>query len=217
MYCGHCGAANPDGSAFCKQCGAKLASTKLVTTSNSSQKRVAAKSSNQNRTVGIIAVAAVAVIVLVLGILLFGGRSYKSTVKQYINATFDGNAKKIVQLIPKKVVNTAIDDYFDDRDELIEEMDESLEYALDWFDTLYGEDWRVSYKIIDADDITGKSLKSVKDEYEDEYDVKVTAAMKVEVELTIKYDGDETTQTMNIRLIKVGSSWYIDVENMSLF
>ena len=216
MYCGNCGAVYPDGSAFCKQCGAKLGGAKPISPVDPAGKPVP-KSSNQNRTVGIIAVAVLAVVLLVVGILLFGGRSYKSTVKQFFNAAFDANAKKIIQLVPKKVVNAAIEDEYDDLDDFIKDGNKALKGYINLLDEIYGDDWKVSYEIVDTEEITGKSLKSIKNEYEDEYDVKVSAAMEVEVELTIKHGKEKETSTMYLSLIKVGSSWYLDVENMSVF
>ena len=45
-------------------------------------------------------------------------------------------------------------------------------------------------------------------------DVKVSAAKTVEVEVNIHSDETETSNSMDISLIKVGRSWYIDINSM---
>ena len=219
MYCGNCGAGNPDGSTFCKQCGAKLGGAKPVSPVNPARKPVS-NSGNQNRTVGIIAISAVAVVLLlVVGILLFGGRSYKSTVKQFVSAINNADGKKLLSLVPDEVVDAAIDDDddFDDRDDLIKYFNKNLKHLKNELDDEFDEGWKITYEILDTDEITGKSLRSFKEEYEDEYDCKVTAAMEVEVELTLKYGKEEETDSVYLYLIKVGNSWCLDVEIFATF
>ena len=212
MFCGKCGAKNEDHVAFCANCGAKLngaSSTSTVTLSTPSQ-------NHQNRRVGIIAVAVVAVAVVLLGVFLFGGRSYKSTVEKYIDYQFDGNAEGIINLMPDKMLDYAMeqDGYApSDLDEAIADMNDELQDQLDTLDSYFEEGWDISYKITDTEDVKGDDLDDIKDSYADA-DIKVSAAKSVEVELTITSGETESSNSMYIDLVKVGRSWYLDVASM---
>lgn len=212
MFCGKCGAKNEDHVAFCANCGAKLngaSSTSTVTLSTPSQ-------NHQNRRVGIIAVAVVAVAVVLLGVFLFGGRSYKSTVEKYIDYQFDGNAEGIINLMPDKMLDYAMeqDGYApSDLDEAIADMNDELQDQLDTLDSYFEEGWDISYKITDTEDVKGDDLDGIKNSYADA-DVKVSAAKSVEVELTITSGETESSNSMYIDLVKVGRSWYLDVASM---
>lgn len=212
MYCGKCGAQNADDADFCANCGAKLkksAPTTATTVSVPNQ-------NDKNRKVGMIAVAIAAVIVVILGVFLFGGRSYKVTVEKYVDASMDANAKAIVDLIPKKVMDYALEqDGYDssDLDDLISDLDEQLQDQMDSIDSYLGEGWKVSYEILSEEDIKGDDLKDIKDAYEDA-DVEVSAAKNVEVELTVTADETESSNSLDISLVKIGRSWYLDMMSM---
>ena len=203
MFCGKCGAQNADNTKFCKNCGAKL-------------KNGAPATNDKNRKVGMIAVAVAVVVVIILGVVLFGGRSYKATVEKYVDAQFDANAEAIFDLMPKKMIDYALEEEghdSDDLDDLIEDANENIQDYLDTMDEYLGEDWKVSYEIIDTEDIKGDDLDEIKDSYEDA-DVEVSAAKEVELEITVKADEKEQSFSMDISLIKVGRSWYLDVMSM---
>lgn len=212
MFCGKCGAKNEDHVAFCANCGAKLngaSSTPTVTLSTPAQ-------NHQNRKVGMIAVAVVAIAVVLLGVFLFGGRSYKSTVEKYIDYQFDGNAEGIINLMPDKMLDYAMeqDGYApSDLDEAIADMNDELQDQLDTLDSYFEEGWDISYKITDTEDVKGDDLDGIKNSYADA-DVKVSAAKSVEVELTITSGETESSNSMYIDLVKVGRSWYLDVASM---
>lgn len=212
MFCGKCGVKNADNATFCAGCGAKLNGGQTVKNS----KPVVINSNDKNRKVGMIAVAVIAVIVIALIISLFGGRSYKSTVKKFVNAQFNADAEAILELIPEKMITYALEEegYDDDeRDEFIEEGNEELQDQLDDIESYLGEDWTVSHEILTVEDVTGDELNDLKDDYED-IDIKVSAAKTVEVELTVKAGETETSNSLDISVIKVGRSWYLDLESM---
>ena len=219
MFCVNCGTKNEDGAQFCVGCGAPLgqapvpvAEPTVTSAPNSAAPEAITSEQKKYRMVGMITVATAAVLVLaILALIIFGGRGYKATTRQFIKSIYTANASKFFKLIPKKVLNEEFDSAEDRRD-AIDEMNESLEYMLEWYDEIY-EDWKYSYEIKDADKLSGSTLREFKEMYEDEYDLRIKAVMEVEVELTIEYDdGDEEEETtMTLYLIKVGSSWYVDI------
>jgi len=162
---------------------------------------------------------AIAAVVLILVFVLFGGRSYKSTVKQYFNASFDGNAKKIINLLPDKMVDYALEESGYDQDELNELLDDVGEELQDYIDMLnnyLGDNWKATYKIANTEKVTGDDLEDIQKDYK-KMDIKVSAAKEVELELTIKSGDTEQSNTMRIYLVKVGRSWYLDAGSMGLF
>lgn len=208
MFCGYCGTNNADNAAFCSVCGAKLEPQQQ----KKEEKKKETASNNKNRTIGIIAVAVVA---LVFAVAVFGGRSYKATVKQLVNASFvDADGGDFIKVFPKKVVKLLMedDDYYD-IDEFAEEVTEDLEAHLNRLNSQYGEH-KIKYKIVEAEKASKKALSEIKSYYKEEFDVKVSAAKNVEIELTIKYDGGTDTDDLDIYLIKIGRSWYLDIESM---
>ncbi len=212
MFCGKCGAKNTDNVEFCTNCGAKL--------NKSTSTRTAAVSlvtqNEKNRKVGMIAVAVIVVLVIILGVVLFGGRSYKATVKKFVDATFDADAKAIVDLMPEEVITYALEQEGYESGELndfIDEGDEALQEQLDSLNGYLGEGWKISYNITDEEDVKGDDLDDVKDAYED-VDIKVSSAKNVEIVITVSGDETESSNTLDISLIKIGRSWYLDMMSM---
>lgn len=232
MFCGNCGTQNPDNAAFCKKCGTQLNMQKRGSTPTVTQPSVKArpqpqqrrpvqkKSQRQDKRVGMIAMAVVVAIVLIAAFALFGGRSYKSTIKKYVNAQFDVDAAAIFSLIPDDMLDYMLDDDGydrDDLDDLIDEANEEIQDQIDSIERYLGEDWKVSYKIINIENVKGDDLKGLKKDYK-KMGVKVSAAKTAEVELTVKVCETESSNSIDVPLIKVGRSWYLDVDNMgSLF
>lgn len=212
MFCGKCGVKNNDDAMFCTECGAKLNGGQAV----KSETSITATLNDKNRKVGMIAVVAVGVIVIIAAIALFGGRSYKATVEKFVDAQFDADAKAIFELIPEEMIDYALEEegYDDDElDELIEEANENLQDQLDDIERYLGENWEVSYEILSVEDVAGDDLDDLKDDYED-IDIKVSDAKTVEVQLTVKADETESSNSLDVSVIKVGRSWYLDLESM---
>ena len=211
MFCGKCGAQNADNAEFCTNCGAKFKKS-------SSEKKVLTvpDQNDKNKKIGIIAVSVIVIIIAVIGSVLLGGRSYKSTIEKFVDAEFKADAEAIFDLFPENMIDYALeqDGYdSDDLDDLIDDANETLQDQLDSLDSYLGEGWKISYEILDTEDIKGDDLDDIKDAYEDA-DVKVSAAKDVEIEITVKADETESSNSLDISLIKVGRSWYLDVMSM---
>lgn len=217
MFCGKCGVENASDAAFCSGCGAKLNDEQVTKTD-----AAASGAGDKNRKVGVIAAAVLAVAVICIIIALFGGRSYKATANRFIKAQFNADAEAVLDLVPNKVVDYLLEEEGYDEDELdefIEEADDTLQSYIELIELFLGvdsDDWKITHEIADVDNVTGDDLDDLKDAYED-IGVKVSAAKIVEVELTIKFDKEEETDSMELALIKVGRSWYMDVESMGSF
>lgn len=232
MFCGKCGMKNHDNAMFCSGCGAELNRAQMAGNNSApmygnnpapmygNNPAYAASPDGKNRKKSIILIAAIAVIAIAFVAVVFGGRSYKKTIDKYVEASYEGDVETILELLPKKVMVYALEDEgydYDELDEFIEDASEELEYQLDRIKKYLGDNWKVTHKIVDVEDVIGDDLEYLQDDYE-ELDVKVSAAKNVEVDITIKIGNEEYTDSMYVSVIKVGRSWYLDIDSMgSLF
>ena len=137
MFCGKCGAKNESGAAFCYACGAPLKTAEgPAAESGSGAAPAAPQNSGRHKKIGIAAVAAAAVVVIFVVFSLFGGRGDKAAAEQFFDAVFDGDAAAIVDLVPKGLVNTMIEESGYSREEVAEEFGQMADYLNSSVDAL---------------------------------------------------------------------------------
>ncbi len=210
MFCRNCGTQNQDGAGFCCSCGAPLSS------GGPAGGGAAAKAKNINvKLIGI--VAAVVVVLFVAFKLLFGGGGgpEKSATK-FVDSIFEGDGKAIVNMIPDKVIEEIMDEEDMTKKEMIEELNDGLEYIKDDMDDMYDK-WSVKCKVLDTEDFSKRELRNLADRYEDSYDIDVKAAKTVSVKATLKADGETDSNTMDIVMIKVGGKWYLEYSSINRY
>lgn len=199
MLCKKCGTENPDGAKYCSKCGKAL-----------NEKSTAKK----NREKGIV-LALCVIVAVVLLVYTLGGRSYKKTIDTFVTSQFAVDAQSIVELLPEKVLDKELEETGYSKTELVEETNDSLKKQVDYIDQYLGDDWKLSYKMTNVEDVTGDDLNDLKSNYED-INVKVSAAKTVEVEFTLKGDETEISNSLEVSVIKVDRSWYLDLYTMGL-
>lgn len=197
MLCKKCGTENPDGAKYCSKCGKAL-----------NEKSTAKK----NREKGIV-LALCVIVAVVLLVYTLGGRSYKKTIETFVTSQFAVDAQSIVELLPEKVLDKELEETGYSKTELVEETNDSLKKQVDYIDQYLGDDWKLSYKMTNVEDVTGDDLNDLKSNYED-INVKVSAAKTVEVEFTLKGDETEISNSLEVSVIKVDRSWYLDLYTM---
>ena len=214
MFCGKCGKNNSDDAMFCRECGAPLQAYHSPGGDAAAHIPSSTQASHHNRLVGIIAVAAVALVALIAGFSLFGGRSPDAAVTQLVDAVFDADGKAIVALMPETVLKLAAEEGYS-RQDLIDELEAELDSQLYWILSYAGDDWSVSCKVGQSDDVSNKELRALQDEYK-EYDTDISAAKTVEAQITFTSEEYDNTSTIEVPVVKVGRSWYIDILNFDL-
>ncbi len=216
MFCGKCGAKNDDSAVFCAECGNRIAAAQSAAPAAPAATEAPATATGSkpgftlnNRNIGIIAVAAVAAIALIIGcFFIFGGRSYKDVVKDYFKATEKADAKLMMELLPDDLIKYVMKEEDMTKKEMTEDLQDSLDRIHKYYDKV-----KISYEITDTEEFDKDDLKDIKEMYK-EIGVKVKDAMVVEVEVTMELDDDERTTTQELTLIKVGGSWYLDIEDI---
>lgn len=223
MYCGKCGAKNEPGAAFCGACGAPLeastpAGAPVIEGEPVSAQAAGTQDSGKHKKIGIAAVAAVVVVLVIAAVSLLGGRSDTATAERFFDAAFNADAEAIVDLIPPDLIEAAIEESGYSRAEVEEEfqqMASEMSYALGALDSL-GDGVDISYNAVDSEEMDPDQLRYLQEQY-DALHVDVSDARTVEVELRVQMRSmglDEST-TIDIPVIQVGRSWYIDVTNLN--
>lgn len=201
-YCTNCGK-ELDDEKFCTKCGAKVeTSPEIKNLTKISNHRKTGKAAPP-----IVILAVVAIVVSVFCI--FGGRSYKSLVKSYVDASMKGDAKKLVSLLPEGRVQYMIENWYDDEDAIIEDLQEDLDDSLNQVKKMLGNNYKVSYSILDERDYNGSEFAEFKEDYLNDYNTKISAAKELTIELVVFAKGRESSKKVTFTAIKVGRSWYI--------
>ena len=130
----------------------------------------------------------------------------------YISVVCNGKVNKLEKLAPAEYWECLEDENdvsMKDAEEQMEELNKTLIRGLE---DEYGDNIKVSYKILEKDDASSSDLDSMKDYIKSNYDIpkkSVTDAVELEVELTVRGDDDEETGESTFYAVKVDEDWYI--------
>lgn len=210
MFCTKCGAQNDNGAKFCIKCGEKLETT-AVTVTKSGPTALANLTQDKRK---LITVIAGALAVILLFSLVFGGRGWKKTASKFMEAFTDLDAKGMVEMMPDELLEKALEEEGYSKSDLkflIAELQDELDASMSIIG-MYG-DIEMDYKILGAQDVSREDLADLKEMYS-ELGIKVSGAKEVEVEMTVEVMGMSQTETLEIVVIKIGRSWYIEVDSM---
>lgn len=223
MFCSKCGIQLEDGVTSCPNCGKAVTTVSVNGTSASvSGSAFFGKAAQFSQSIDLknpktlgIAVAAVLVVVLLFSMLFGGGQSYKTAVNNVMEGIFDGNAKQFFKAVPDKVISAMCEEADMSKKEMIAYMDETLDEVLDDLEYYVGDNWSVKHKITGTEECDSDDLEWIKEEYA-EIGVKIKDAKLVNVELTVKAAGMSESEEIEISVIKVGNSWYVDMLNFDM-
>lgn len=194
--CKKCGSELSD-SGFCTKCGAGVADEE----SNAVSDREKKKGKSFIKSIVVVA------IIVACYIVFFGGRGYRTTVQQYVNAIKNGNASKIVSLLPTKYADHIIRNNFKgDRQDFIDSRQMLLDELQEQFSAKNIDITKVKYSIDDKYSFDKDDLKAVKQKRKMGSAKK---AMKVDIELSANVNGKEKYASFGLILVKFGRSWYV--------
>ena len=150
-------------------------------------------------------IAALAALALIVCCFLLTGRSAKSTAKQYVKAALNGNAKKIVKLLPKDEIKFMLDVNFDgDKGKMYDEIEKSTGFLKKALEAQNIKPSDVKIKVKDVEDMNNDELKAAKIKL---HNIKIKKGKKVKLELTIP--GEDDKQELTIDTVKLGRKWYV--------
>ena len=204
-----------NGEQFCPSCGkeAPIHEPEADTTVESAVNTV--KTTNPTNVVELvksklgIIIAVLVVVVVIVGAFVLTARGPEDVAKQYMKAYVKGDAKRIVSLMPKKVVNYALEVYYGgDKDDIIDELKDELDTFAEEVENMDAKMSKVTYKIEDTDKMKKDIIKMYEEAFED-IDLDIKKGKIIEIELTIPDGDDEETKTRYISVVKIGRSWYL--------
>ena len=114
----------------------------------------------------------------------------ESMAKRYMRAYEKLDSKAIIKMMYKEEA--------DDYEDVLEERFEALE----------DEDFKVKeWEITDVKKIEGTKLENIQDDFDDEYDVKVTKVFRVKIKVKVKFDGETETSKSDLYFGKIDGKW----------
>ena len=171
-----------------------------------------------NKKIVIIAAAAVVALILIFniigGIAGHGKQSPKAVVKAYVNAVEKQSGKKLYKLIDKKVLKYAKDEEDMDKDEMIDQLDQILEYSGESLEYQVGKVKSIKVKFKKVKKLKGSKLEDKQEDYEDEYDIKVSQVARVEGTIKVKGKDDDIENDFTMYVYKRGGKWYLDLGSL---
>ena len=224
MFCSKCGTEIEVGNKFCQKCGEKLPiiEENLQGTQEVNHQTYRPVSINNNPTsikrpkwIGVIIVGVIVVLAIGFATNSIGGRNAKSVIKKLVEGSMEGNGKKLVDLFPQELIDGICEEEgYLNKKEMISVLDEQLQIQLEQVDDTYGKGWKYSYEIVETEDYSVDDLRELRQDYQEDYDVKlaIEEAKEVRIEITTSSkDGkNSSTSTMTVDIIKIEDSWYIN-------
>ena len=138
--------------------------------------------------------------------------SPEKALDNFISVLYNGEVNKFEKLAPAEYWEYLEDESDVSLSDVEEQMEELNKTLIRGLEDEYGDNIKISYKILEKDNVSSSDLESMKDYIEFNYDIpkkSVTDAVELEVELTVRGDDDEETTESTFYAVKVGGDWYI--------
>lgn len=201
-YCTNCGN-ELHGEKFCTKCGTKTGidvAPEVVTP---------LPVKKEKKFIGKLIMVLALLGISITAFMLLTSRSYEALVKDYVKATMNGDAEKIVSLMPDSLVDyIAEKEYEGDKKEMIFDLEDELDGMVEQLED-YGVDLKtISYEILEVEEMDEDEIDDLCDEYR-RAELKIKEGKELKVELKIPMDGQERTNSIYIDVVKIGRSWYL--------
>jgi hypothetical protein len=171
-----------------------------------------------NKKIVLIAAAAVVALILIFniigGIASHGKQSPKAVIKAYVNAVEKQSGKKMYKLIDKKIIKYIKDENDIDKEDMIEQLDDAMEYSGEALENQVGKVKSIKVKFKKIKKLKGSKLEDKKEDYEDDYDIKVSQVARVEATIKVKGKDDDVEEDITMYVYKRAGKWYLDFSSV---
>ena len=171
-----------------------------------------------NKKIVLIAAAAVVALILIFniigGIASHGKQSPKAVIKAYVNAVEKQSGKKMYKLIDKKIIKYIKDENDIDKEDMIEQLDDVMEYSGEALENQVGKVKSIKVKFKKIKKLKGSKLEDKQEDYEDEYDIKVSQVARVEATIKVKGKDDDAEEDITMYVYKRAGKWYLDFSSV---
>lgn len=120
-----------------------------------------------------------------------------------------------MDLVPEGMINyMLVEEGYnkDEFDDMVANLSDDIQQVWDVLDDRFGDEWNLTYDIINDSLIEDDELEEIRDDYS-EMGLEVSKAREIELELIIAVGDEENTTTLDLPLVKIGRNWYIDTTN----
>ena len=148
------------------------------------------------------------------GIASHGKQSPKAVIKAYVNAVEKQSGKKMYKLIDKKIIKYIKDENDIDKEDMIEQLDDVMEYSGEALENQVGKVKSIKVKFKKVKKLKGSKLEDKKEDYEDEYDIKVSQVARVEATIKVKGKDDDVEEDITMYVYKRAGKWYLDFSSI---
>ena len=161
----------------------------------------------------IIALILFVAVIAAVYFLFFGGRSEKKLIDQWVDAYYQGDAKKAWNLFSEPTREIILEKEFDgySEKELIEELQLDMDEMQEAFDWDLGRGWTYKYHIIEEYVLDKEELETIQFAYEingyDDFKISAAKVIEIEVDLYDSYGSYYDTEYFDMNIIKEGNSW----------
>ena len=171
-----------------------------------------------NKKIVLIAAAAVVALILIFniigGIASHGKQSPKAVIKAYVNAVEKQSGKKMYKLIDKKLIKYIKDENDIDKEDMIDQLDDVMEYSGEALENQVGKVKSIKVKFKKVKKLKGSKLEDKKEDYEDDYDIKVSQVARVEATIKVKGKDDDVEEDITMYVYKRAGKWYLDFSSI---
>ena len=171
-----------------------------------------------NKKIVIIAAAAVVALILIFniigGIASHGKQSPTAVIKAYVNGVEKQSGKKMYKLIDKKIIKYIKDENDIDKEDMIEQLDDVMEYSGEALENQVGKVKSIKVKFKKVKKLKGSKLEDKQEDYEDEYDIKVSQVARVEATIKVKGKDDDVEEDITMYVYKRAGKWYLDFSSL---
>ncbi len=173
---------------------------------------------------GVVVIAAVVLVILWLTGVFGGGggvapgNTPTSVANNYINAIMDSNGvdgQAILDLLPDQLIQEAINEgSYSSEAELAADLESTASSITDDLEYLDSMGVTYSFTVGQSSPVSDSYLETLKAAYE-EVSLTVSEAQTVDADFTYTVLGETYTETMEIPVIKIGNTWYLDLYSLS--
>ncbi len=199
-FCGNCGQAADDAAKICGNCGTPFSGEIEYVDPETKAKNA------KYIKLGIIGVAAIIVIVIAINI-ISGFVGYKGAVRKMMKAYEDADSGILVDMASDKFYSIEDDDSVDDY------FDNVLTVGLDEIEESLDGEYKLSYEITKATELSNNKFKKLKEELEEFYpdaDIdSIEEAMEVKITVLAEADDDEKKLKIEVTFTKEDGDWKI--------
>lgn len=200
LRCTHCGTPLAQDDSFCSVCGRAI-----------EKKAKKGRSPGVGRIIGI-AAALMVLAVVIIAIVQLSTNTPKYVAKSHIEDVLSGDAEAVLDSYPPEVVEGIMDRELWTGYEMEAEIDEELDRIRTKIIKSYGKNWTQELEVLEVTGSDWDNQQSKEERYKEYYGVEIDIEdwKTVLVEVYIEGGGDRDLETIEVSVLKIDGTWYVD-------